>query len=242
MGVMDRRPTMEIVLEANRELNPTARIATRTSKRALEPIERISEIWFGLIMVLTFTCSISVNQAGRQEVRTLLLGALSCNLAWGFIDSFMYLLGCFVERGTAIARLRAVRNASDPGTAHRVIAGALPPLLASVLSPVEFEVMRRKLNQLPEPPRHPTPTKNDLLGTVAVFLAVFLSTFPVVIPFLFIANVRLALRLSNGVALVMLFLSGYASGLYADYHPWRTGFVMAVLGSILVGVAVMLGG
>jgi len=40
----------------------------------------------------------------------------------------------------------------------------------------------------------------------------------------------------------MLFLSGYASGLYADYHPWRTGFVMAVLGSILVGVAVMLGG
>ena len=123
-----------------------------------------------------------------------------------------------------------------------MIADALPPALASVLSPEEFEVMRRKLNQLPEPPRRPALRKKDWLGAGAVFLAVFLSTFPVVIPFLFINNVRLALRLSNGVALVMLFLAGYAFGLYADHHPWRMGLGMAVLGSALVGIAVVLGG
>ena len=89
----------------------------------------------------------------------------------------MYLLGCFVQRGTAIAKLRAVRNASEPGAAHRVIADALPPTLASVLSPEEFEVMRQKLNQLQEPPRRPTLWKKDWLGAGAVFLAVFLSTF-----------------------------------------------------------------
>jgi hypothetical protein len=83
---------MEIAVGENREFDPTAHIATQTSKRALEPVERTSEVWFGLIMVLTFTCSISVNQAGRQEVRTLLIGAIGCNLAWGIIDSFMYLL------------------------------------------------------------------------------------------------------------------------------------------------------
>src|SRR5580693_8321591 len=158
---------MEIVVGRDRELNPTTHIATRTSKRPLEPVERISEIWFGLIMVLTFTCSISVNQAGRQKVRTLLIGAVGCNLAWGIIDSCMYLLACFVERGTAIAKLRAVRNASDPGTAHRVIADALPPVLASVLSPEEFEVMHLKLNQLAEPPRRPTLMKKDWLGAGA---------------------------------------------------------------------------
>jgi hypothetical protein len=233
---------MGIVVGENRESDPTAHIATKTSKRALEPLERISEIWFGLIMVLTFTCCISVNQAGRQEVRTLLIGAVGCNLAWGIIDSFMYLLGCFVQRGTAIAKLRAVRNASDSGSAYRVIADALPPALASVLSPEEFEVMRQKLNQLPEPPKRPTLRKKDWWGAAAVFLAVSLSTFPVVIPFLFTANVRLALRLSNGVALLMLFLTGYAFGLYADHHPWRMGLGMAVLGSSLVGIAVVLGG
>jgi len=233
---------MEIAVGGNRELNPTAHIATQTSKRALEPIERISEIWFGLIMVLTFTCSISVNSAGREEVHTLLIGAVGCNLAWGIIDSFMYLLGCFVQRGTAIAKLRAVRNASEPSAAHRVIADALPPALASVLTPEEFEVMRWKLNQLPEPPRRPTLRKKDWLGAGAIFLAVFLSTFPVVIPFLFITNVRLALRLSNGVALVMLFLAGYAFGLYAEHRPWRMGLGTAILGSALVGIAVVLGG
>jgi len=45
-------------------------------KRALEPIDRLSEVLFGLIMVLTFTGSLSVAEAGREDVRTMLAGAL----------------------------------------------------------------------------------------------------------------------------------------------------------------------
>jgi len=40
----------------------------------------------------------------------------------------------------------------------------------------------------------------------------------------------------------MLFLTGCAFGLYADHHPWRIGLGIAVLGSVLVGIAVLLGG
>lgn len=239
---MNQQSTGERVVQDNREDNKTAYIATGKSKHPLEPIETISEIWFGLVMVLTFTCSLSVNSAGREEVRTLLIAALGCNLAWGMIDGFMHLVGCFVERGTAIAKLRAIRHAPDSSAAHRVIADALPPVLASVLSPVEFEVMRQKLNQLPPPPRRSTLTTKDWLGAAAVFMAVFLSTFPVAIPFLFIDNVRVALRLSNAVAVVMLFLTGYAFGIYADHRPWRMGLWVAILGSLLVGIAVVLGG
>ena len=42
----------------------------RSSKRVLEPIDRVSEILFGLIMVLTFTGSLSIAEAGRDDVRT----------------------------------------------------------------------------------------------------------------------------------------------------------------------------
>jgi hypothetical protein len=42
----------------------------RSSKRVLEPIDRVSEILFGLIMVLTFTASLSIAEAGRDDVRT----------------------------------------------------------------------------------------------------------------------------------------------------------------------------
>jgi len=239
---MNQRSTMQTVAHDNRVNNKTAHIATRKSTHPLEPIETISEIWFGLIMVLTFTCSLSVKAAGREEVRTLLIGALGCNLAWGIIDGFMHLVGCFAERSTAIAKLRAVRHTSDLSAVHRVIADALPPVLASVLSPAEFEVMRQKLNLLPPPPRRSALTAKDWLGAAAVFLTVYLSTFPVAIPFLFIGNVQLALRLSNAVAVVMLFLTGYAFGIYTDHSPWRMGLWVAVLGSLLVGIAVVLGG
>ena len=242
-NAMDRkRVDNGTVADGSRAHNQAAPIETSKSKRALEPLETISEIWFGLIMVLTFTCSLSVNKAGREEVRTLLIGALGCNVAWGIIDGVMHLVRRFVERGTAIAKLRAARNLADPGAAHRVISDSLPPLLASVLSRADLEVMRQKLNQLPEPPRHSTMTKRDWLGAAAVFLAVFLSTFPVTIPFLFTSNVRLAMRLSNGVAVVMLFLTGYAFGVYTDHRPLRMGIFMAIIGGALVGVAVVLGG
>lgn len=75
-----------------------------------------------------------------------------------------------------------------------------------------------------------------------VFLLVFLSTFPVVIPFLFASNARLALRVSNGLAILMLFITGYAFGRYAGRRPWRTGVAMVILGSTLVGITISVGG
>jgi VIT1/CCC1 family predicted Fe2+/Mn2+ transporter len=216
--------------------------SNKSRKRLLDPMERISEILFGLIMVLTFTCSFSVVGAGRQEVRKMLLAALGCNLAWGLIDAVFYLMGCLSEQGHNIITLRAVRKAADPAEAHRVIAGALPPLLASVLPETEFEIMRQKLAQLPEPPPYPWLAKDDWLAAVGVFLLVFLSTFPVVIPFIFIREPRLALRISNAVAIVMLFMAGHAFGNYSGFRPWRVGLAMVVIGLAMVGLTIVFGG
>ena len=187
-------------------------------------MERISEVLFGLIMVLTFTCSFSVAGAGRREVHKMLLGALGCDLAWGIIDAGFELMSGLSEKGHGIVALRAVRHTADPAAAHRVIAGALPPLLASILPETEFEVMRQKLAQLPEPPPYPRLDKDDCLAAADVFLLVFLSTFPVVIPFVFIGGARLALRVSKAVAIAMLFIAGYAFGRYSGFRPWRVGF------------------
>src|SRR5271169_5611843 len=202
---------------------------THSRKRLLDPMERVSEILFGLIMVLTFTCSFSVAGAGRSEVREMLLGALGCNLAWGVIDAVFYLMSCLSEQGHNLLALRAVRNTGDPAEAHRIIAEALPPGLAAVLPESEFAVMREKLNRLPEPPAHPRLAKNDWLAGFGVFLLVFLSTFPVVIPFIFIHEPKLALRVSNGVAIVMLFMAGCAFGRYSGFHPGRVGLAMVAL-------------
>jgi VIT1/CCC1 family predicted Fe2+/Mn2+ transporter len=208
----------------------------------LEPNERIAEVLFGLIMVLTFTGSLSVADAGRDDVRTMLIGALGCNLAWGIIDGLFYLMGCLSEQGRDIRSLRALRKAASPDEAHHVIADALPPMVAATLGPADYESMRQKLVQLPGPPSRPRLGKDEWLGALAVFLWVFLITFPVTIPFIFLDSLGRAMRLSNAIAIVLLFLTGYAFGRVAVYRPWLTGLAMVVLGSVLVAITIALGG
>src|SRR5512134_1552076 len=124
----------------------------RSCKRVLDPIDRVSEVLFGLIMVLTFTGSLSVAEAGREDVRTMLIGALGCNLAWGIIDAILYLMGCMSEHGQKIRIVSAVRKAAGAEEAHRVIAEALPPVIAPLLQTDQLEKIRAQLNQLGELP------------------------------------------------------------------------------------------
>jgi hypothetical protein len=210
--------------------------------RLLDPRDRISEILFGLIMALTITNSLGIAQHGEGDIRALLAGALGCNIAWGLIDAAMYVMAELTDRGRAILTLRQLRMATDAGKARQIIADALPPLLASVLEPGDLDTMRQRLSGLPAPPGKPKLATNDWLAAVGVFLLVFLSTLPVVVPFIFIDAPRLALRISNGVAIGMLFLSGYALGRISGQHPWMLGLSMVVVGVALTVVAILLGG
>jgi len=214
----------------------------RSPRRVLEPIERVSEILFGLIMVLTFTLSLSVTEAADDSVNTMLIAALGCNLAWGIIDGVLYLMSCLAERGRNLRTLRAVRQSSNPDEAHRIIAGALPPLVASVLQPAELETLHRRLSELPQPATGPRLQKNDWLGATAVFLLVFASTFPVVLPFVFMHDLPQALRVSNAIAIGLLFFTGYVFGRSAERNAWVMGVSMVLLGSALVGLTIALGG
>jgi hypothetical protein len=212
------------------------------SKRVLEPIERISEVLFGLIMVLTFTGSLSVAEAGREDIRTMLVGALGCNLAWGIIDALLYLMGTLAERGRGLATLQAVRKTNNPDSAQRLIASSLPPLIASLLTRAEFANIRERLKALPEQPARAGFHKRDWLGALAVFLLVFFSTFPVAIPFLVMHSAMPALRVSNAIAIGMLFMNGWAYGRATGWHPWLVAFAMVILGSSLVSLTMALGG
>ena len=212
------------------------------SRHVLQPGERIAEALFGLIMVLSFTGSLSVADAGRDDVRTMLIGALGCNIAWGIIDGILYLMDCLSERGRDIRALRAARNAAAPAEAHRVIAEALPPMVAAALGPAEYEMVRQKLLREPEPPSRPWLSKADWLGGLAVFLWVFVITFPVSIPFIFMHDVARAMRVSNGIAVALLVVMGYAYGRITNYHPWLTSLGMVVLGLALVAGTIALGG
>jgi hypothetical protein len=215
---------------------------TESRKRLLDPYTFVAEILFGLIMVLTFTGSLSVADSGRDDVRMMLIGALGCNIAWGVIDGIFYLMECISEQGLGIRSLRAVRNAANKDAARQVLVDALPPIVAATLTPADYESMRQKLLQMPEPPARPRLGKSEWLGALAVFFWVFIITFPVAIPFIFMEDLTRAMRFSNAIAIGLLFATGFAFGRVAQYRPWLTGLAMVVIGSVLVSATIALGG
>jgi hypothetical protein len=208
----------------------------------LDPIERISEVLFGVIMALTFTCTLGVATADGIQVKTMLIAALGCNLAWGIIDAGVYLIARVHVQGRNIMTLRAVRTATDAQAARRIIADALPPALAAVVSEEQLDQMWHRLRSTVVEPTHPHLTKRDWLAGLGVCLLCFLSTFPVAAPFMIVGDARTALRASNAVAVVLLFFCGYAFGHRTGLSPWVSGLFMVVFGGTLVGVAIALGG
>lgn len=210
--------------------------------RILDPSERASEILFGLIMTLTFTGTLSVADAGRDDVRTMLIGALGCNIAWGIIDGIIYLMYCRADRSAARTLYDAIKHSPDETQARTLIANAIPAPLSDLLSNDEREALRQRLLAAPPPSADTALHRRDWLGGLGICLLVVFTTFPLAIPFLLVQQVQPAMRLSNAVALVMLFLTGVVYARSIGRSPWRVGLGMVGLGLALVLLTIALGG
>ncbi|VVO38682.1 hypothetical protein [Pseudomonas fluorescens] len=210
--------------------------------RVLDPVERITEVIFGLLMAMTFTGTMSVATAGQEAERTMMIAALGCNLAWGLADAVMYLLRTLIER-TRNRTLRAnLSGTTDAATGQALIADALPPRIAAVVGTDELESLRRRVIESSSMPLQPRLGWDDFKGAVGVFLLVVFSTFPLVVPFLLLDQTDLAVRASNLVGLAVLFIAGWLLAKYAGAKPWQGGIALAVTGAVLITAIIALGG
>jgi hypothetical protein len=224
------------------DADESARAITPVPARILEPLDRISEILFGLIMAVTIVGSLSIATAGRDDLRTVLVGALGCNLAWGLVDAVMYLVRAASER-SRLRRLAArVLSAPAGEAAHASIRAVLPEHVARITGPAELDGMRRRLADLPAA-RGPLLGVGDYLAAGSVFVLVVLATFPVVLPFLLVDELARAMNLSRAITVALLFVAGVALGRYAGHpRPFLTGSATAVLGVALILLVMALGG
>ena len=93
-----------------------ATTSRRIIPRYLDPGERLGEVLFGLIMVLTFTLTAGLTIGDTPDARReLLIAAIGCNIAWGIIDGGMYIMGAMLGRareavGSGSTRGRIVKD------------------------------------------------------------------------------------------------------------------------------------
>ena len=211
-------------------------------QRIVEPGDRIAEAMLGIIMALTFTGTLSVADAGRNDVRAMLIGALGCNLAWGIIDGIIYVMISAAQRGAELQAVRIARSTPFAERARRALADVLPDEIADVMTDDELDAIRDRLSRGPAPEAHVRFGVRDLLAGLGVCLIVFCTTLPLAIPFVLFDEVHRAMRWSNGIAIALLFVAGAAYARNVGGRPWHVGLGMVLMGSVLVAITIALGG
>jgi VIT family len=214
-------------------------------RRHVDPTDRLGEALFGIIMVLTFTLGADlVVQEGHDATREMLIAILGCNLAWGVIDGGMYLVGCVFERSLKLRLFESIKRSEREQDARALVAGELDARLGAFTTAAEREKLydaligRLKSASL-EPARL---TKQDLLAALGILWLVTVTALPAILPFLVIHDRALALRVSNGLLLLLLFAVGFRCARVTHKNPWLFGAILVSFGLAMVGIAIALGG
>jgi len=214
--------------------------------RWLDPTSSLGEVMFGLIMTLTFTlgAGIIIDEEGREGARELLIALIGCNIAWGVIDGALYLAGQMFDRGRMRRVGQAVRNAPDEGSGAAIVSDELDEMFEGVMKPDERKALFTRIasNVRAKPPGENKISKADFMGAWVSFWLVVLASLPAALPFLIWDDARFALRVSNGILLAFLFLTGFHWAKSTLGKPWLVGFTFLAIGFGLVAMAIALGG
>jgi VIT1/CCC1 family predicted Fe2+/Mn2+ transporter len=174
----------------------------------------------------------------------LLIAVLGCNIAWGIVDGVTYILANLMNRGARARLIATLKKSPNDPIATELANSRIDAVLGELLTPAQ----RQQLHQWvlegvervePEPIRL---TKADLYTGLACFLIVFGAALPVLLPFLLIPNEFVALRVSNGLTLAMLFMIGWRWAGFANMSRLKTGAALLAMGVVLVVITVALGG
>lgn len=212
-------------------------------ERYLDPADRLGEVLFGLIMALGFTGAVRLGHEAADN-RALFIGIFGCNLAWAIVDGVMYVLTALFDRGRKARLFREVARTGSDDEALRRIGDELDGPLMDLTTPEERGQIHRWIltilrRERPDPPQL---RRVDVLGGVAVTLVIVLATFPIVVPYLVLANPNVAVRLSHLIALTLLFLLGAWWGRVVGGRPLRIASGLTLLGMTLVLITIALGG
>lgn len=196
-------------------------------------------------MVLTCTLGASL-LAGidREGLRTTLIAALGCNVAWGIIDAALYVMGNVFVRRRNQRLMQAIRSAPDDASALALVREALEPRVGSHGREKDRERFYHSLHGIiaHDAPASSFVTVDDLRSAVAVFVLVVAAALPSAVPFFLIGDPQLALRIANAVQVVLLFVIGFYWARSVGGGGWWTGLILMLSGVVLVGIAIALGG
>jgi hypothetical protein len=212
--------------------------------RYLDPSDRLGELLFALIMVLSITLGVGLATDAGGSASDLVWALLGCNLAWGLIDGCMYIVTQLFDRSSKARLVDALRSShseeDEIATVGSVLDDGLTPLTSADERRALYLAIALRLREVAVP--RTRVKADDVYGGLAILWLMVLATVPAIVPFMLIGDRFLAARVSNGLVLATLFAVGYGYGRSIHANPWMLGWSTAVFGLAMVVIVVLLGG
>ncbi len=212
-------------------------------KTHLDPVDRLGEVVFSLIMALGFigACRLELSE---PDNRAMLIGVFGCNLAWAIVDGVMLVFAALFSRGLQTRLIRNIQGSITDDDALRQVSAEFDSRLNDLTTSEERTRIYRNIIQLARraPAVKARIRRKDIFGGISATLLIVVSTVPVVLPFVFVTNPVVALRVASAVALVLLFLVGCWWGHMVGASALRMGTGLTVFGVLLVIITIALGG
>lgn len=228
-------------------------LVARFTDKYIDPIDSLTEIFFSVMIVLIFTLAyniiasttLALPNASEDSTLKILIGALGAVIAWGIIDGVIYAVLSLFEREEMNRFLSDALAAESEQERIEIVEQELDELLAQIVrEDQKVEVIHAISQRLKAPQGKPAQiTKDDLLAGVSHLIIAVITVIPSLLPLLiFSHNSLLAIRISTGVSILILFITGMRWGKYTGVSPFRTGFIIALVAILLSFLAILLGG
>jgi hypothetical protein len=213
-------------------------------ERYLDPTDRLDELLFGLIMVLSITLAVGLATDEDGSTLQVALTILGCNLAWGLIDGGMYIVTQLFDRSRKAWLIQRLRSTSSESEQIATVASVLDDHLTALTSADErhglYSTISQRLRGLS--PERTRVVPEDVYGALAAVWLVLLASVPAVIPFFVLTDRLDAARISNVLVLLALFAVGYGFARTINANPWAVGGATTVFGIAMVIIVILLGG
>lgn len=222
-------------------------------EKYLYPIDSFAETFFSILIVLIFTLAyrIFAVTSTTSSITTaytsskILIAILGAVAAWGFIDGVIYAVLSIFEREEQSRFLKDAWAATSEKERISTIGEEFDDIFEPITDDAQREHLYLAISQalIPAHVEKIGLKREDVLAGVAHVFVAISAVIPSLIPFiLFYNNTLLAIRLSNLISFVMLFITGYRWGKYTRVNPLRTGLIIVSIAILLALFAIPLGG
>jgi VIT1/CCC1 family predicted Fe2+/Mn2+ transporter len=220
-------------------------------RRYLDTEDILLEIIFGLLVIMTFTMAyravdthFAPDQIVQNQVQRMLIAAIGCTIAWGLIDAVITVMTNVSDRAREARIITNIRNSKSDDEAIAILGKVLDEEIGRVTEKQEREEFYKHIASkartiTPEPEGV---KREDVYSAIVVMLAAITATLPALTPYLFVSDPVWAIRMSNFVAIAMLFGVGYTWAKAVGGKPVKIGLLVAIVGVVIVLVAIPLGG